>query len=839
MRPRELVLSGFRSYEAETRFCWDDRTLVGIVGPIGSGKSSILDGIALALYNKTPRVERDTRSLINQRRDVAQVSLTFDVEGQTYRAVRSLRRNGASAHALYRLDGDDEVPLADRAKEMTEEIEQLLGLDFAAFQRSVLLAQNQFAGFLEATGTDRNRVLKGVFGFERLDAMRSVAKERLDGLGNRLAVLADRRATAEADRAELALKRVELEAAEQRAAALDALRGPFEEAKDIIAAAERRRQDAEADLARLDTLAGRIPDREAAETLLTGAGAAGTAVSEAERVLEAASARRTDAVSALETVLEPVGGRAGLDRAADLVAAWRGATERSDTAAAELDRADRRLAEARQRAAAAATEVAAAEQAHAAAVAQEAEALQQVDGAEQAVQQARQAHRAHALRADLVVGEPCPVCEQEVGTLPDEAVPASIESAEAVAAAARARRADASVAARESADLLAQARARAESAEGAIATATADLEAARDASERAAAAAGASAASVAEVVGEGDPGAVLERIRNDAAAATATVEAAAATEAAARTALDAARSSARSAEAALGTLRTELAALAGSLGVDVVVAEAPESIGDALGLLRTEWIERRAAAAEAVPAASEAVAAGRAALGELLEAAGLGVGDDLAEVVASAVAERSGKEAAVALLEKRLADLESLAGDEADLVEQSARLERIHADLAPARFLGFVLDERRRALGDLASEHFETLSAGRYRFDESGEFLVVDLAAADATRAPASLSGGETFLASLALALALAEIVSREGGRLDAFFLDEGFGSLDPEHLDLAMSGVERLVTGESGRLVVVVSHVPALNDRIEDLIRLDRDPVTGDTRVVSGAGCP
>ena len=82
------------------------------------------------------------------------------------------------------------------------------------------------------------------------------------------------------------------------------------------------------------------------------------------------------------------------------------------------------------------------------------------------------------------------------------------------------------------------------------------------------------------------------------------------------------------------------------------------------------------------------------------------------------------------------------------------------------------------------------------------------------------------------------KIVSREGGRLDAFFLDEGFGSLDPEHLDLAMSGVERLVTTGPDRLVVVVSHVPALNERIEDLIVLDRDPVTGDTRVVSGSGC-
>ena len=74
--------------------------------------------------------------------------------------------------------------------------------------------------------------------------------------------------------------------------------------------------------------------------------------------------------------------------------------------------------------------------------------------------------------------------------------------------------------------------------------------------------------------------------------------------------------------------------------------------------------------------------------------------------------------------------------------------------------------------------------------------------------------------------------------RSNAFFLDEGFGSLDPEHLDLAMSGVERLVTAGPDRLVVVVSHVAALNERIEDLIVLDRDPTTGDTRVVSGSGC-
>ena len=76
-------------------------------------------------------------------------------------------------------------------------------------------------------------------------------------------------------------------------------------------------------------------------------------------------------------------------------------------------------------------------------------------------------------------------------------------------------------------------------------------------------------------------------------------------------------------------------------------------------------------------------------------------------------------------------------------------------------------------------------------------------------------------------------MVTRTGGRLDAFFIDEGFGSLDPEHLDLAMEGIGSLVADGSSRLVVVVSHVPEMQETIDDLIRLDRDPLTGDTRVI------
>ena len=91
MRPRELTLRGFRSYRDEVTFDFRGRHLVGIVGPIGAGKSSILDGVAFALFGKTPRVQRDTKSLIHQLSDSAHVQLTFDVDGQMWQVTRALQ----------------------------------------------------------------------------------------------------------------------------------------------------------------------------------------------------------------------------------------------------------------------------------------------------------------------------------------------------------------------------------------------------------------------------------------------------------------------------------------------------------------------------------------------------------------------------------------------------------------------------------------------------------------------------------------------------------------------------------------------------------------------------
>jgi exonuclease SbcC len=80
----------------------------------------------------------------------------------------------------------------------------------------------------------------------------------------------------------------------------------------------------------------------------------------------------------------------------------------------------------------------------------------------------------------------------------------------------------------------------------------------------------------------------------------------------------------------------------------------------------------------------------------------------------------------------------------------------------------------------------------------------------------ATLSGGEIFLASLALALGLADVVQQHSGgiRLDTIFVDEGFGSLDTESLDLAIRALKDLQ--RSGRLVGIISHVTELKDWID-----------------------
>ena len=139
-----------------------------------------------------------------------------------------------------------------------------------------------------------------------------------------------------------------------------------------------------------------------------------------------------------------------------------------------------------------------------------------------------------------------------------------------------------------------------------------------------------------------------------------------------------------------------------------------------------------------------------------------------------------------------------------------------------ARFvLGTLLDDVLAA----ATERLLRMSQGRFALVRAGDRrdrrrsggldLEVFDAHTGAERPVATLSGGESFLASLSLALGLADVVQAHTGgiRLETIFVDEGFGTLDPEALDLAMRALEDLQAG--GRLVGIISHVPELRERV------------------------
>ena len=96
-----------------------------------------------------------------------------------------------------------------------------------------------------------------------------------------------------------------------------------------------------------------------------------------------------------------------------------------------------------------------------------------------------------------------------------------------------------------------------------------------------------------------------------------------------------------------------------------------------------------------------------------------------------------------------------------------------------------------------------------------------------------TLSGGETFLASLALALALSEQVQRIAGavHLDCLFIDEGFGTLDPETLRTVSDTIRGLQVG--GRMVGIVTHVPELREEFEQQILVTKAAGVSQVEVV------
>lgn len=186
-------------------------------------------------------------------------------------------------------------------------------------------------------------------------------------------------------------------------------------------------------------------------------------------------------------------------------------------------------------------------------------------------------------------------------------------------------------------------------------------------------------------------------------------------------------------------------------------------------------------------------------------------------------------EAAVEQARKRLAEWEDRRLEIKDLNTQAETARKLGIHLREDRFQTFVLGQTLKRLAAEGTRQLKHLSSGRYSFStDNDEFLVVDHWNADEKRSVNTLSGGESFLASLSLALALSKSlpdfsVNRDSIRLDSLFLDEGFSTLDTETMQIVLDAIELLQA--DGRMIGVVSHIPELAERLPARIEVSKSP--------------
>jgi len=827
MRPLRLDLHGFTVFREPTTVDLTDADFFALVGPTGSGKSTVLDAICFALYGTAPRWDdrRRIEHALAPSASEARVRLVFEAAGARFVATRVVRRDGkgrvSTSHAGleqlppgFDLAALDSAPaqrgesglgivLAGTPSEMDSAVTAAVGLPYEQFVTCVVLPQGEFARFLHAVPAERQKILVNLLGLQVYKRVGERAGE----------VQRDAEARTAATRSLLAdltgVDAASLDGARRALEVATGLAGDVEAELPALAEAAAAGERAQAALTRVEleisslvavkAPAGTATLAEEAASARDAAGAANGAVlaaEECEEKVRAELAAAGDPV-VLRRLLDTYSERDGLTaRVAKLGAALAAATAEHDRVAAIL----------------------------AAARAKADKATGAMAAAQHGVELAQTADRAAALRSHLVAGEPCPVCEQTVGTVPRQPAAPALAAARKVLAAAE-RTAQASARTVESHDRTLRDVDRRVAAVGAQHG---------DAVTRLAAVQSQLATAPALSTVEAGLAAISSAEREYQTAAEA-VRAARLDARRAATATTRAEGRMREAWRAFDHLRDALAAFG------LPAPDRDDLVGSWAAL--TSWARsarvERESAREAGLAAAEAALAGITdrvhRLDALLRESGAepirAGGDPAAYRQAAALAVERAAAAHERVVERRAQAArltEQLASHEREAQVAKALALHLRAD----RFERWLLAEALDALVGGASRILRELSNGQYDLThEKGEFLVVDHTDAGLSRGVRTLSGGETFQAALALALSLSEQLaglSTASASLESIMLDEGFGSLDTATLDTVAATLENLAA-RGDRMVGVVTHVGALAERIP--VRFD---VTKDARGVA-----
>ena len=206
MKPLRLVFNGVNSFSSPATIDFERLTasgLFGIFGDTGSGKSTILDSINFALYGDVDRSKKKT-DIINYNCDQAEVEFTFDIllggKRVVYRVERSIKKkNGLGKAMLYEDDGNGERCIADNTTSVNARVESILGLGAEDFRKCIALPQGEFAQFVKSSPSERFKLIERLFSLnkygdglrEKLSAAENEADKRLTEVKAKYDVLGD------------------------------------------------------------------------------------------------------------------------------------------------------------------------------------------------------------------------------------------------------------------------------------------------------------------------------------------------------------------------------------------------------------------------------------------------------------------------------------------------------------------------------------------------------------------------------------------------------------------------------------------------------------------------
>ncbi|MED4649010.1 SMC family ATPase [Bacillus inaquosorum] len=241
MKPIALSIKGLHSFREEQTIDFEGLSgagVFGIFGPTGSGKSSILDAMTLALYGKVERAANNTHGILNHAEDTLSVSFTFALQSNhqiSYKVERVFKRTDEmkvkTALCRFIEIKDEHTVLADKASEVNKRVEELLGLTIDDFTRAVVLPQGKFAEFLSLKGAERRHMLQRLFNLEQYGdrLVKKLRRQAQEANARKNEMLAEQSGLGEASSE--AVEQAE-QALEQAEARLEAMKKNRDQAKE-------------------------------------------------------------------------------------------------------------------------------------------------------------------------------------------------------------------------------------------------------------------------------------------------------------------------------------------------------------------------------------------------------------------------------------------------------------------------------------------------------------------------------------------------------------------------------------------------------------------------------